>query len=91
MDIYTIIGLIAFLAVAGLLQPLRKASGVIASAVDTGANVSDRKLAEWDAQSALDHAKVVTKMYAKAEAIGEVKTTADVQKLLKSKYHTEED
>jgi hypothetical protein len=91
-SLFMIIGVIVLLAVAGLLNPLRKASGVIAAGVDTMANVSDRKLTELDVQSELDHAKVITKMYVKAEALGDVKTSKDVRLLLKSKYHnTDED
>lgn len=87
-----IVGIIVLLAVAGLLNPLRKASAIVATGIDTAANVSDRKLTELDVQSELDHAKVMNKMYTKAEALGEINTATDVRRLLKSKYHvTDED
>lgn len=87
-----IIGVILLLAVANLLNPLRKAAGVIGAGVDTMSNVTDRKLVEIDLQSELDHAKFNTKIYAKAEALGEIKPASEVRKLLKSKYHiTDED
>lgn len=86
-----IIGIIVLLAVAGLLNPLRKTAAIVATGVDTLANVSDRKLTELDVTSELDHAKTMNKLKIKAEALGEVSTARDVRKLLKSKYHDSEE
>lgn len=80
----TVIGLIILLAATGLLKPLRNLTTNLGNDVDTINEVKSRLVKEWDADSAIAHAKKMNKVFSKAEELGEVKTYEDVMAKLKS-------
>lgn len=88
--IFTVIGLIILLGALGLLKPIRNLTTGLGADVDAINDVKTRLVDEWDAESAVNHAKKMTKLYAKAEAIGEVKTKADILARIKHKHNVEE-
>ena len=87
----TIIGIIILLAVSGLLKPLRNLTTNLGNDVDTINEVKSRMVKEWDADSAIQHAKKMNKVYAKAEDLGTVRTYEDVMAKLKAKHNKVEE
>ena len=83
--IFTVIGIIILLAAVGLLKPIRNFATGLGSDVDALNDVKTRLVDEWDTESAVNHAKKMTKLYNKAKDIGPVKTKGDVMKLIKAK------
>ena len=80
-----IIGIILLLAVTGLLKPIRNLTTSLGNDVDTLNEVKGRLVKEWDADSALSHAKKMNKTMTKAQDLGEIHTYEDVMRILKGK------
>ena len=87
----TIIGIIILLAVSGLLKPLRTLFSSFGSDIEVINEVKARLVKEWDADSAIQHAKKMNQVYTKAEDLGVVRTYEDVMKTLKAKHNKVEE
>lgn len=85
----TVMALILLLGVLGLLKPIRNFTTSLGNDVDTLNDVKNRAIKEWDADSAINHAKKMAKVYSKAEALktendGNIHTYEDVMTLLRT-------
>lgn len=79
----TFVGIIILLGVTGLLKPIRNLTTSFGNDVDTINDVKTRLVQEWDADSAIAHAKKMNKTFEKAETLGEIKTYQDVMAKLR--------
>ena len=82
-SITTVLGIIILLASLGLLKPIRNLTTGLGSDVDVVNDVKTRLVKEWDADSAIAHAKKMNKVYDKASELGEIRTYEDVMAKLR--------
>ncbi len=85
----TVMALILLLGVLGLLKPIRNFTTSLGNDVDTLNDVKNRAVKEWDADSAINHAKKMAKTMTKAQALkeengGTIHTYEEVMSLLRS-------
>jgi hypothetical protein len=85
------IGIILLLAITGLLKPIRNLTTSLGSDVDTINDVKARYVREWDIDSAVNHAKKMSKAVEKVEAIGTIHTYSQVMSMLKAQRATMDD
>lgn len=84
-DPMTIIGVLIFMAITGLLKPIRNLFTSLGGDVETVNEVKGRMVKEWDADSAINHAKKMNKTFEKASELGTIKTYDEVMELLRAK------
>lgn len=89
-SLVTIVGIIILLAALGWLKPIRQVAAGIGTKIERADEVADMAVDEWHTEAIVNHSKKMTKLYAKAEAIGTVKTKADILELVKRKAQAEE-
>lgn len=82
-SITTVLGIIILLASLGLLKPIRNLTTGLGADVDVVNDVKTRLVKEWDADSAIAHAKKMNKVYDKASELGEIRTYEDVMAKLR--------
>lgn len=85
----TIFGIILLLGVLGLLKPIRNFTTSLGNDVDTLNDVKNRAVKEWDVDSAINHAKKMSKVMLKAQALkeeneGAIHTYEEVMTLLRT-------